>query len=189
MTGDGRRYSPRMSDSRYVVLSGLGPDRPGLVAAVTRFFADRGGNVEDSRMAILGGEFGVMVLVAATEGEIARMEAELPVLEQATGMRTLLRRTVSPEQHRKEAAMPVTIVASALDQEGIVRSIAGALHALGINVVSLETSAYPAAMSGHPLFRLEAHVDVPSGVAVAKVRQAMDEVAERFDLDVEVRAG
>jgi glycine cleavage system transcriptional repressor len=176
------------SGRRYLVLSALGPDRPGLVAQITHYVADRGGNVEDSRMAILGGEFGVMVLVSAPEAKLATLTGEIAQLEKTTGLGVLARATVSPEAHRKAAAMPCLIVASALDQEGIVRSIASALHEVGINIVSLETSAYPSPMSGHPLFRLEAKVDVPRGIAVTKVREAMDAVADKFDLDVDVRS-
>ena len=43
-----------MQERRYLVLSALASDRPGLVATVTDFIAARGGNVEDSRMVVLG---------------------------------------------------------------------------------------------------------------------------------------
>jgi len=43
-------------------------------------------------------------------------------------------------------------------------------------------------VTGSPLFRLEAHCDVPRGVKIAKVRAAMEEVAARENIDVEVRS-
>lgn len=177
-----------VAEKSYLVLSALGPDRPGLVAQITKHVADHGGNVEDSRMAILGGEFGVMLLLSGTRDELAAITRDLHHLEKATGLSMLTRPTVSPEAHRKAAAMPCLITATALDQEGIVRSVAAALHDIGINIVSLETSTYPAAMSGHPLFKLEAKVDVPRGVSIARVRERMDDVAGKLDLDVEVKS-
>ena len=66
-----------MSTERHLVLSALGPDRPGIVAEVTSYVTERGGNIEDSRMAVLGGEFGVMMLVSGTADEIARSRARL----------------------------------------------------------------------------------------------------------------
>ena len=42
---------------RHAVLTAIGDDRPGLVAEVTRYVLERGGNLEDSRMVNLHGQF------------------------------------------------------------------------------------------------------------------------------------
>ena len=47
----------------HAILTALGIDRPGLVDEVSRFIYDRGGNIEDSRMVNLRGQFAIMVLV------------------------------------------------------------------------------------------------------------------------------
>ena len=49
---------------RNFVLTLTGPDRIGIVDRVTGLLLDRGGNVETSRMARLGGEFAVLMLVS-----------------------------------------------------------------------------------------------------------------------------
>jgi glycine cleavage system transcriptional repressor len=177
-----------MSNPAFAVVSALGPDRPGLVAEVTHFLTARGVNVEDSRMAVLGGEFGILTLVSGDADELARVERELGELEEKTGLGLLFRRTKSPEEHRRAAAVPCVVTADALDHEGIVRAIAHALHEVGVNIVSLETSTYEAPVTGSPLFRLEARVDVPPGLTVGKVRKAMHDVAEAENLDIDVRS-
>jgi glycine cleavage system transcriptional repressor len=175
-----------MSTERHVVLSALGPDRPGLVAEVTHYVTERGGNIEDSRMAVLGAEFGVMMLVSGTPDEIARISRETAQLEKQTGLGVVTRDTKSPEEHRRSQTIPCVVLCEALDNPGIVRAVSRALHALGLNIVSLETTSYEAPITGSPLFRLEAQCDVPRGVTIAKVRAAMQEVAERENIDVDV---
>ncbi len=178
-----------MTDSeQFLVLSALGSDRPGLVAEVTEYMTERGANVEDSRMAVLGAEFGILLLVSGTADEIAAVERDLPSLQGKTGLEVLTRRTKSPEDHRRAAVIPCLITAEALDQEGIVRAVARALSAAGVNIVSLETSAYEAPVTGSRLFRMEARVDIPSNLTIGKVRKAMDEVAEAENLDIDVRS-
>src|SRR5271154_2577074 len=113
-----------MPSPTFAVLSALGPDRPGLVAEVTHYLTERGVNVEDSRMAVLGGEFGILTLVSGTSDQLARVEKELGDLGKRTGLGLLLRPTKSPEEHRRAAAVPCVITADALDHEGIVRAIA-----------------------------------------------------------------
>jgi glycine cleavage system transcriptional repressor len=174
--------------TRYLVLSALGPDRPGLVAEVTHYVTERGGNIEDSRMAVLGGEFGVMMLVSGTGDEVGRITAEREKLRASTGLDVTARDTKSPEDHRRSQSIPCVITCDAIDNPGIVRAVSRALHGLGLNIVSLETTTYEAPITGSPLFRLEAHCDAPKGVTLAKVRSAMDEVAQRENIDVEVSA-
>jgi glycine cleavage system transcriptional repressor len=183
-----REYIDQMSTERHLVLVALGPDRPGLVAEVTHYVTERGGNIEDSRMATLGGEFGVMMLVSGNGDEIAKIARETASLEASTGLHLLTRDTKSAEEHRKIQAIPCVILCDALDNQGIVRAVSSAIHKLGLNIVSLETTAYEAPVTGSPLFRLEAQCDVPRGITIAKVRAAMAEVAERENIDVEVKA-
>jgi glycine cleavage system transcriptional repressor len=177
-----------MATDSYLVLSALGPDRPGLVAEVTHFITERGGNIEDSRMAVFGAEFGILVLVSGTSDEVSRMAEDARALEAKTGLTVLTRPTKSPSEHRRAPTVPCVVTAEALDHEGFVRSIAGALAQAGVNIVSLETSAYNAPVTGSPLFRLEAQIDVPREVSIAKVRDVMAEVAERQNIDIEVRS-
>jgi glycine cleavage system transcriptional repressor len=177
-----------MSTERHLVLSALGPDRPGIVAGVTSYVTERGGNIEDSRMAVLGGEFGVMMLLSGSADEIARIGREVAQLKATTGLDVTTRETKSAEEHRRAQSIPCVVTCDAIDNPGIVRAVSRALHALGLNIVSLETTTYEAPITGSPLFRLEAHCDAPKGVTLAKVRAAMQEVAERENIDVDVSA-
>jgi glycine cleavage system transcriptional repressor len=177
------------TNERYLVLSALGPDRPGLVAEVTAYLTERGANVEDSRMAVFGAEFGIMMLLSGDEAALARVHAGLAGLEAKTKLAAVTRPTKSPEEHRRATVTPCVIAAEAIDREGIVRSIAGAIHEIGINIVSLETETYPAPVTGSPLFRLTARADVPAGLTLARVRAALDVVAQRENVDIDVRSG
>jgi glycine cleavage system transcriptional repressor len=176
-----------MSD-QYLVLSALGPDRPGLVAEVTEYLTERGGNIEDSRMAVFGAEFGMLILVSASIDEVASIVADIVALEARTGLTIATRPTKSPEEHRPSTVLPYVVTAESLDHEGIVRALAGALHKVGVNIVSVETTAYNAPVTGSPLFRMEARIDVPRETSIARVRDAMAEVAARENIDVDVRS-
>ena len=177
-----------MATDSYLVLSALGPDRPGLVADVTAFITERGGNIEDSRMAVFGAEFGILVLVSGTPDEVTKIADGARALEGKTGLTILTRPTKSPSEHRRAPTVPCLVTAEALDHEGFVRSVSSALHKVGVNIVSLETLAYNAPITGSPLFRLEAQIDVPRDVTLAKVREAMAEVAERQNIGIDVKS-
>src|SRR4051812_30524641 len=109
-----------MSTEHFLVLSALGPDRPGIVAEVTEYLTERGGNVEDSRMAVLGAEFGILLLLSGTTDEIAAIQRDTGALAQQTGLDITVRPTKSPEEHRRAEVIPCVVIAEAFDQEGIV---------------------------------------------------------------------
>lgn len=46
-----------------LVVTASGPDRPGIVARLSKRVLDCGGNVEESRMARLAGEFSILMLI------------------------------------------------------------------------------------------------------------------------------
>jgi glycine cleavage system transcriptional repressor len=173
-----------MNGKNQLVVMALGPDRVGLVAQVTGFIRERGGNVEDSRMAVLGSEFGVMVLVSGSEEQLARLESEVAKLTDA-GMDVLVRRTTPLEEDRTRQR--AVVVAEALDHEGIVHSLSAAIERLGVSIASLETACYPAPLSGGPLFRLEAVLELPTALDLDGVRKGLVDVADTENLDLEIR--
>lgn len=174
-----------MAERDYVVLSALGPDRPGLVAALTACVVEHGGNVEDSRMAGLGGLFGIMMLVSGESGQLAGLKPATDALEPATGLRI----TLVPTAAKVEAGglTRLEITCEAVDREGIVHAIASCLHDLNGNIVELESTRYQAPVSGAPLFRLELKVDLPHQSAAA-AEEALEALAEREGLDCSVAA-
>jgi glycine cleavage system transcriptional repressor len=178
---------PTMSE-HFVVLSALGPDRPGLVADLTSYVTERRGNVEESRMLILGAEFGVLVLVSGTSDAVDAIVRDAKQLESATGANVIVRRTKSPEEHRRGELKPVLVTVESFDRAGIVNALARALQNLGLNIVSLETTAVEAPFTGAMLFKIEARVDVPKGKSIAQIRHAMNEVATAEGLDIEVKS-
>jgi glycine cleavage system transcriptional repressor len=179
----------KMAEHGYTVLSALGPDRPGLVAEVTEFLVQHGCNVEESRMAVLGAEFGIMMLVRGPKDELDRLSASADELSQRTGLQFLFRATASPSSRLTKPVVPFSLTAHCLDHEGVVHSVAESLYQLGVNIASLETSTYSAPTTGTPLFRMHAILEVPTTLPVPKLRASLSEIAEQHNLDIELHHG
>src|SRR5690606_20718694 len=88
----GATGKPAMT-TEYLVLSALGSDRPGIVDQLARTAAACGCNIEDSRMAVMGGEFAVLMLVAGNATAIAAMEKACPDLGRQLDLALQTRRT------------------------------------------------------------------------------------------------
>jgi glycine cleavage system transcriptional repressor len=166
----------------HFVLTAIGRDRPGIVDGLAGFLRERGANLEDSRMAILGGEFAVMLLFSVSADRTAEIERELPRYAAQSSLTTVLHPTVSPAERGRGPAVPLRIEAVALDHPGIVHEVAHALAEKGVNIESLTTRVTQAPMSGSPLFEMTLEVSVPGAIRLADVRNELADIAVRLNL-------
>lgn len=174
-----------MAERGYLVLSAIGPDRPGLVAGLSAHVAARDGNVEDSRMAVLGGSFGVMMLISGSPEAVKAIQDEAEEIESELGLNVHLDETSAPGARSSDHRFEIDVEAA--DREGIVQAIAEALFRVEGNIVNLESAIYPAPVSGAPLFRLELLVDVPRSISQTRLEALLEELATAENLDCELR--
>jgi glycine cleavage system transcriptional repressor len=166
----------------YAVFSAIGADRVGIVDDLSGLVADAGGNIEESKMAVLGGEFAVMMLVSMEPGELERLEARIGELEAGLSLKIGVRRT--HEGAGAERGRPYSLETVSLDGKGIVHSVSAVLRRHGINIEDLETSTERAPLTGAPLFRMKASVVLGQGVAIGALRRELEELQAAQDLDI-----
>jgi glycine cleavage system transcriptional repressor len=168
-----------------VVLSMTGKDRIGLVNEVTERLLALGGNVETSRMARLGGEFAMLMLVSLPEARLEALEAAAARLAQDGYQVTTRRTEVAAAALHPDWAMFQVEVRGA-DHEGIIHEVARTLSGRGINIETMDTDTTQAPVSGTPLFSMRAMVSVPPGDRAAGWEAALEEIGEREGLAIEV---
>jgi len=176
-----------MDDRRYVVFTAVGPDRPGLVNEISSLIREAGSNLEDSRMAILGGEFAIILLVSGTPDAIERTKQIGARVESELKLHCILKETsrvVAPSDH-----LLYQIRVSGADRPGIVQAIAALLASRGINVASLESRLTYAPLSGSPMFVLEADLHVPSKLVLSELRSQLAATCDEENLDFTLEPG
>lgn len=171
--------------SRHVILTLTGADRIGIVEELTRILLERDGNVETSRMARLGGEFAVLMLVSLPE---ARQEDLRQGLEGLASLGYKL--TITPTE-RPYAEVPpgwqaFRIEVEGADDEGIVHRVARHLSTQGISIESMETETTSAPFGGVPLFNMSANVVVPPELAETSWSDGLFAIGNEMNLDVRV---
>lgn len=170
-----------MATESLIVISALGSDRPGIVHALSRTVLEYGGNILDSRMTLLGGEFAVLMLVAAEEDALARLEQDRTTLESKLDLALTLKRTRSGDTGQQ--ALPYEVEVVAMDHPGIVHEIAEFFSGRGINIADLTTGTYAAPHTGTAMFRLHLALSIPTEHSVARLREAFLDFCEGRNLD------
>jgi glycine cleavage system transcriptional repressor len=171
----------------HAIFTALGSDRPGLVDEVSQFIFERGGNIEDSRMVNLRGQFAMMVLVGGEEAALARIRNELGTFAQAARLHAQLA-PVDSQRQSGQAAMPYRLTATAMDQAGLVHRISHLLRTLNVNIESMETRLTAAPITGAPTFEMELLMSVPRQTAIGRLRDEVGKLCDELNIDWQLAA-
>ncbi len=167
--------------TQLIVISAIGPDRTGVVQDISRVILNCGGNIEESRMATLGAEFAVLMLVSGQWHTLDRLERNLERLGGEAGLTFSIRQTdVRPARTDR---LPYAVDVVALDQQGIVYNLADFFSTHDIEIADVATRRYAAAHTGAPMFAVQMAVNIPASVNLAQLREEFLELCDRLNLD------
>ena len=107
-----------------LILTAVGPDRPGIVGELTAHLHAAGGNILDSRMVNLRGEFAMMILVELPDPATAeRIATSLEQRGQSMGLRLLLAPQDPAATRAAKGGLPYRLKTYSMDQPGILARI------------------------------------------------------------------
>jgi glycine cleavage system transcriptional repressor len=166
----------------HVSVTAIGADRPGIVAAVTKVLLDRQANIEDSRMAILGGHFSMMLVVRPAPGDDpTTLENALAPAAQELGL-TLDVRAIDEVGSAGPIGAPHLLSVYGADRPGIVHEVSELLAETGVNIIDLRTHVTE---SDPPVYIMLMDLEVP-GDSTA-LEEQLKELAAARGIDVTLR--
>ncbi len=168
-----------------IVFTLTGTDRVGIVDEVTRLLLESGGNIETSRMARLGGEFAILVLLSLPTERLDALEKAIPHLI-AEGYRITTTRTEQRQTEPRNGWLPFQVDLRGADHEGIIHEIAHTLSGCGITIESMDTGTARAPINGMPLFMMSAAVIVPPGLPGRDWEEELNDAGERLGVEIRV---
>lgn len=174
-------------------LSAVGRDQPGIVAAVTGVLAAHGGNLQDSTMATLQGQFAIVLIVAAPDGtDAAAIEADLAPVAAHYDLVVAVR-ALHESPAPGDGGLPtatgaggaaLAIAVHGADRPGIVHQLTTALADVGGSVVDLAT--HLVGPPEQPVYTLAIRATVPPG-AEAGITGRLQQVASALGVHCTVR--
>jgi glycine cleavage system regulatory protein len=166
-----------------LVMTVIGPDRPGLVELLAARVAEHGGNWLESRMAHLGGHFaGILSIHVPAEQEQALLNALHELKSQEVTVVAHSGSATEPLQAQPHASLEIV----GHDRPGIVREISRVLARHLVNVVELETECVSAPMSGEPLFKARATLHIPASSNLLQLRNDLEKIAQELMADIKL---
>ncbi len=162
-----------------------GRDKVGLVDHVTKIVLECNGNVEASRMAHLGGEFAMLMLVDVSEEKHDHLRGKLDRLK-GEGYEVSICETEQSDPSKYSGWIPYKIEVYGADHEGIIHSISHHLAKYGISIETMDTNMAKAPMSGTPLFTMSAVIMAPPDQPHHKWSEEMENACDNLNVDIKV---
>ena len=167
---------------RYLVVSGVGKDRPGLIYSISQGIASSGGNIEIQRSARMAGEFALIALasIESDEGDAS------PIIDKLTGLSTdafqiNVREAIGWSEVPSDS-VTVKLTASGEDQRGLVETITLSLLQMNANILAMDVDVMTGPMTGTPVAQIEADVSVPSSVDMDDFRKQLADLERDLNI-------
>lgn len=174
------------NQNNYLVITASGEDKVGLVDRLSSKIAESGCNIEESRMAVLGGQFALIMLLSGPWNALSKIEGQMGVLGDQLGLTIIHKRT--QKRDRTQPLIPYTVEVVAMDHPGIVRNLAAFFSRNGINIEELQTDTYPAPHTGTPMFSVIMTVGIHADVHIPTLRGNFLDYCDDLNLDASFEA-
>lgn len=165
----------------HVAVTAIGTDRPGIVATVTEVLFEHGGNLEDSRCAILGGHFAMVLIVELpADGDAAALERALTTAGAGLGVTTTVRPVEETARAHPEGA-PVIVSVYGADHPGIVAKVSRAIADRRGSITDLATRVIE---GEQPIYVMILEVTLPTGLDAGRLEQELKALDLGTDVSV-----
>jgi glycine cleavage system regulatory protein len=167
--------------NKYLVVTVIGADRPGLVELLARTLVAHDANWLESRMANLAGRFAGMVEADVPEANFERLVGALEKL-QTEGLKVMVDSGLAEPTAGSFREVQLELIGQ--DRVGIVQEISSALARHGVSIEKLHTESESASMSGETLFRAWADLRVPNDLDMEALQQGLEVLADELMVDI-----
>ena len=164
-----------------LVVTVIGPDRPGIVSKLSAQAQRFGANWAGSRMASIQGQFAGMVHFEVPPENAEALAAALRDLE-SSDLRVVIARSEGVQVPTGRRVVKLELVGH--DRPGIVRDLSGSLAERGVSIEELHTEIVSGAMTAEHLFKVKAVLLVPKSVSNDDVRRALEALANEMMVDI-----
>ena len=174
-----------MSNRKRLLVTAIGADRTGIVERLSRTIVEHSGNVEQSRMARLGGEFAAFLLVSVS-GD--RSEALIRALAGSSDLSlSVSTRPIADHSKLGEGYVPYALEVNGADHEGIIHEFCRLLAAQGVNIAEMSTDVRNSPVSGTPMFSMAATLEVPGSLNARSLKGLLNDIADKMVVDYQLR--
>ena len=169
-----------------LIVTFVGPDRPGLVSALSDRVAEHGANWTDSIMANFAGQFAGIVQLQASVERCDSLITALQAMELGDA-RIQIIKTDAVQKPATVRRLQLDLVGQ--DRPGIIHGISSELARYSVSIAKLQTFVASGAMSGEQMFHLSAQLIIPTALNTESLLAGLEGLANELMVDITFDSG
>ncbi|QSX31552.1 MULTISPECIES: glycine cleavage system protein R [Shewanella] len=166
--------------TNYLVVTAMGSDRPGIVSKLARLASDCDCDIVDSRMALFGNEFTLIMMLSGSWAAITKIETSLPSLSVELELLTVVKRTSKHTPQNYISRIEVNF--NGKDQRGTMKRITQFLADRSLDLAAVRSHAEETA-SGEQIQHVFLAINIPEKVELDKLEKSLHELAAEMSLE------
>jgi glycine cleavage system transcriptional repressor len=179
----------------YYVVTTVGKDASGLVAGMCEVITRHNGNIEDSTMTRLGGQFAMIYLICfQTDRQAEAFKTDAKTLRTTHGLHveatplseSEIQAQLSPEHAKTPAQRKYLLSVGGYDRTGITLAFSKALATLQVNITDL--NAHRINGQEGVVYILAIEMECPASVDETTLTDALNALGKEMELDVRLRS-
>jgi glycine cleavage system transcriptional repressor len=169
--------------THYLVVTAMGADRPGLVSRLARLASDCECDIVDSRMAIFGNEFTLIMMISGAWSAITKIESLLPNLSVELELMTIMKRT--SKHTPKNYVSRIEVSFNGEDQRGTMQKITEFLAAQSLDLAAVRSHADGSANSLTQSVYLA--INIPEQIDLQQLEHSIHSLAASLSLECSIK--
>ncbi|MDR3047788.1 MAG: hypothetical protein LBU51_09325 [Bacteroidales bacterium] len=171
--------------SKYISLTAIGKDKPGIVSAIAEVLYDAKCNIEDSTMTILHGQFAMILILCVPENisEVFLFE-KLQKSSKTLGMFISYTNIDSYSPKKYLSSNPFIISVYGADKTGLVYNVSKYLAENEINITDVQTSLSKHKDDNTYIMIIES--DFPKSVSYEKISKGLADLAKSLNVIISI---
>ena len=169
-----------------IIVTVIGPDKPGIVNAISQTAAEAGANWAESRMANLVGQFAGIIHLQVLPTKIETLTKNLKSLE-ALGLQINIA-NAQPANGEPVYSRLLNVELIGQDHPGIIRDISKILSEHAISIEELDTEFISGSWSGENLFHSRAKLRVPVKLSEEELQNTLEAIANEIMVDITIES-
>ncbi len=152
-----------------------------ILSAVTEVLNDSRCNIEESRSAVLAGQFTGFLLIDGNWNHIAKLENNLDSLAKRLNLKITTNHIEGPTPASNE--LPYVIDIMGADTSTMIKQLTAFLAARDVSIIEMNTSRYAAAYTDTSIFGAHLIVGIPSQSRPISLRDEFLDFCEQNGFD------
>ena len=160
-----------------IIIKGIGPDKPGIVATISGIITSNNGNIEESRMIRLGSEFSIIIMISISEKYQNDLSEKLDLIEGIKFYLTETKKLPTLDYPTHEVYL------TGGDTEGIVHKMTDVFTSMEVNIIEVTTDTKNAPVTGSTIFEMKAKINLKKDIE-SKLSDTLQSLEKKLGLDI-----